>query len=74
MAMSDERFWELVDDYENGKITANQVIELICKETKDYSVATADFALVVKREVTKAEKMKFKLLLDGKNKNEKNNN
>ncbi len=72
--MSDERFWELVDDYENGKKTVNEVIEDICRETKNYNIATADFALVVKREVTKAEKMKFKLLLDGKNKNEKINN
>ena len=65
--MQDEAFWSLVDDYESGKMSVDDVIAEICRNTKNYNVAIADFGLVVKRVITKEEKLKIKEYLDGKN-------
>lgn len=65
--MDDSIFWELVDDYENGKITSQEVLEEVCRSTKSYTVATADFVLVVKRSMTKEEKEFVKEKMYGKN-------
>lgn len=65
--MEDESFWALVDDFEAGKITVDEAIKDICRNTKNYNVAIADFSLVVKRTITKEEKLKIKEILDAKN-------
>ena len=65
--MDDNRFWELVDAYESKQMTKDEVIEEICRSTKSFDVAIADFALLIKRTVTKDEKNKIRELIDAKN-------
>lgn len=65
--ISDDKFWELVDAYESGDVSKEDVMRMICNATKSYSVAIADWALLVKRTITKEEKLQIKEILDGKN-------
>lgn len=65
--MEDNRFWELVDDFENGKVTAEEVLDIVCRSTKNYTVATADFVTIVQRPMTKEEKEKIKEKIYAKN-------
>lgn len=65
--MEDNAFWELVDAYESGKVTSDDVIDDICRSTKSFEVATADFVMVVKRAMTKEEKQKIKEKIYAKN-------
>lgn len=65
--MQDDQFWALEKDYDNGKITSEDVINDICRSTKNYNVATADISIILKRAITKEEKLKIKEILDAKN-------
>ena len=58
--MSDELFWDLVDLYENKSISKDEAIEEICKYTKSYDVAVADFSLLKKGVITSEEKLLIK--------------
>lgn len=65
--MQDDQFWALEEAYDNGKATAEDVINDICRSTKNYNVATADISIILKRAITKEEKLKIKEILDAKN-------
>lgn len=65
--MEDSKFWELVDDFEKGKITAEEVLDIVCRSTKSYSVATADYAMIIQRPMTKEEREKIKEKIYAKN-------
>lgn len=65
--MQDDAFWALTDAYESGKITSDDVLNDICRSTKSYEVATADFVMVVQRPMTKEEKEKIKEKIYAKN-------
>lgn len=65
--MQDDQFWALVDDYEAGKVSAEDALKEVCRSTKNYNVATADLSLIFKRGLTKEEKLKIKEILDAKN-------
>lgn len=65
--MQDDQFWALEEAYDNGKITSEDVINDICRSTKNYNVATADISIILKRAITKEEKLKIKEILDAKN-------
>ena len=61
--MTDEEFWNLVDDYESHKIDIVEAIKQICSHTNSMSVALADFNLLTNRNPTKNEYIKFKEFL-----------
>lgn len=65
--MQDDAFWALIDAYESGKITSDDVLNDICRSTKSFEVATADFVMVVQRPMTKEEKEKIKEKIYAKN-------
>lgn len=65
--MQDDQFWELEESYDRGKISAEDVIKDICRSTKNYNVATADISIILKRPITKEEKLQIKEILDAKN-------
>lgn len=61
--MTDDEFWNLVDEYESKSIDITEVIKQICAHTNSISVALADFNLLTKRNPTKEEYVKFKEFL-----------
>lgn len=65
--LTDDEFWDLTDKYESKKITEEQALDVILSHTNNYEVATADFTLLVKRGLTKEEKIKIKEKLNAKN-------
>lgn len=54
--LTDDEFWELVDKFERKDISVEEAIKEICSHTNSYSVASADFSLLCKRDITKEER------------------
>ena len=64
--MTDNEFWELVDKYERKDISKEDAIKEICDSNDSYTTAIADFSLLVKRTITKDEKLLIKEHIDGR--------
>ena len=65
--MNDNEFWDLVDRYERKDISVNEAVREICNHAKTYEVAMADLELLLKRTITKEEKLLVKEYLNDKN-------
>lgn len=65
--LDDDRFWELVDMYENGQLSKKDLMEDICRSTKDFNVALNDFEMATGDVATYEEKTKIRELLNAKN-------
>lgn len=69
---TDEEFWNLVDDFENGTITHDDAVKTICEHNKSYDCAITDISLLLKRDTTKEEKQYVKGYYNEKNNKRKN--
>ena len=64
--LSDEKFWEIVDMYENGSMSIDDCIKELYNYTRNPDVVISDLSLLLNREVTKDEKAKVYQYLNKK--------